>query len=64
MFNYPAAGTTFDATRFWCGVKYFERNIKGPNLHEWHVRVLRDMIVISVTGWPGLQGLQSIMFNL
>ena len=54
--------TTIDVTLFWYGVKYFLRNIKGPDLSEWHVRVLRDIFVLSVSGGPRAQELQSMMF--
>ena len=36
--------------------------MKDPDLSEWHLGVLRDMIVLSVSGRPGAGELQPIMF--
>ena len=37
--------------------------MKEPDLSVWHVRVIRYMNVLSVSGGAGAQGLQSMMFE-
>ena len=36
--------------------------MKEPDLSEWHLVVLSDMIVLSVSVEPGAQELQPMMF--